>query len=241
MGTYRLYEWLWCGLDWLYPPVCGGCGRSGARWCAECQRQVTSLPDPICAVCGLPVASEGLCKGCRLRLPPFTALRSWVVFEGPVRFALHRLKYRRNLALGDALARPMADFCRHLDWPVEVVVPVPLGKRRLQERGYNQVSLIAMPLAALNRWRYVPRALSRVRETKSQVGLSAVERQENMQGAFRADPRPVRGRAILLMDDVATTGATISACAEALLSAGAKAVFALTLARALPRHGLQNV
>jgi ComF family protein len=116
-----------------------------------------------------------------------------------------------------------------------------LGKRRLQERGYNQVGLIAMPLAALNRWRYAPRALCRVRETKSQVGLSAVERRENMQGAFRADSRPVGGRVILLLDDVATTSATLSACAEALLSAGAKAVFALTLARALPRHGLQNV
>jgi ComF family protein len=241
MGTYRLYELLWGGLDWLYPPVCGGCGRVGARWCAECQRQVTPVPDPICDICGLPVACEGLCEGCRLCLPPFAALRSWVVFEGPVRSALHRLKYRRNVALGDALARPMADFCRLLDWPVEVVVPVPLGKRRLQERGYNQVGLIAMPLAALNRWRYAPRALCRVRETKSQVGLSAVERRENMQGAFRADPRPVGGRVILLLDDVATTSATLSACAEALLSAGAKAVFALTLARALPRHGLQNV
>jgi ComF family protein len=176
-----------------------------------------------------------------MRLPPFSALRSWAVFEGPVRAAVHQLKYRRNVALGDALARPMADFCRRLDWPVEIVVPVPLGKRRLQERGYNQVGLIAMPLAALNRWRYAPRALSRLRETKSQVGLSAVERRENVQGAFRADPRPVSGRTILLMDDVATTGATISACAEALLSAGAKAVFALTLARALPHHGLQYV
>jgi len=174
-------------------------------------------------------------------MPPFAALRSWAVFEGPVRSALHRLKYRRNVALGDALARPLTDFCRRLDWPVQVVVPIPLGKKRLHERGYNQVGLIAMPLAALNRWRYAPRALFRVRETKSQVGLSAFERQENMQGAFRADPRLVSGYTVLLMDDVATTGATLSAGAEALLSAGAEAVFALTLARALPRHGLQNV
>jgi competence protein ComFC len=156
-----------------------------------------------------------------------------------VRAALHQLKYRRNVALGDAMARPMLDFCRGLDWPVEMVVPVPLGKRRLQERGYNQVGLIAMPLAAHNRWRYMPRALSRVRETTSQVGLSKAERQENMQGAFRADPRQVRGHAILLMDDVVTTGATISACAEALSSAGARIIYALTLARALPHHGLQ--
>lgn len=183
----------------------------------------------------------GLCENCRVMPPPFLALRSWVAFEGPIRLALHRLKYRRNLALGDALAQPLADYCRRLNWRVEIVVPVPLGKRRLQERGYNQVGLIAMPLAALNGWRYAPHALSRVRETKSQVGLSAAERQENVEGAFRADPRRVTNRTVLLMDDVATTGATLSACAEALLSAGAKAVFALTLARALPRHGLQHV
>ncbi len=230
--------WLWGVLDWLYPPVCGGCSRPGARWCADCQQQVTPVSGSICNICGLPVAGEGLCEGCQLHMPPYTALRSWAVFEGPVRSALHRLKYRRNVALGDALARPLADFCRRLDWPVQVVVPVPLGKERLHERGYNQVGLIAMPLAALNRWRYAPRALSRVRETKSQVGLSAFERQENMQGAFRADPHLVGGYTVLLMDDVATTGATLSAGAEALLSAGAEAVFALTLARALPRHGL---
>jgi len=142
------------------------------------------------------------------------------------------------MALGEALARSMEDFCLHLNWQVDVVIPVPLGKQRLQERGYNQVALIAMPLAALNRWRYAPRALSRVRETRSQVGLSAMERIENMKGAFRADPLQVRNRTVLLMDDVATTGATLSACAEALLSAEAKAVYGLTLARALPHHGL---
>jgi ComF family protein len=145
------------------------------------------------------------------------------------------------MALGDALARPLADFCRHLNWPVEVVVPVPLGKKRLQERGYNQVGLIALPLAAFNHLQYTPQALFRVRETKSQVGLSPLERQENMRGAFCADPRRVRGRIVLLMDDVATTCATLSAGAQALLAAGASAVYALTLARASPHHGLQVV
>ncbi|MDI6769848.1 MAG: ComF family protein [Anaerolineales bacterium] len=241
MGTYRLYAWFWAGLDWLYPPVCGGCGRAGSRWCSQCQEQVSPVAEPICGICGLPTDRMGLCENCRLTPPPFLALRSWAVFEGPIRSALHRLKYRRNLALGDVLAQPMADYCRRLDWPVEVVVPVPLGSRRLQERGYNQVELIAMPLAALNGWQYAPRSLSRTRETKSQIGLSAAERQENMEGAFRADPRRVADRTLLLMDDVATTGATLSAGAEALLSSGAKAVYALTLARALPRHGLQHV
>ncbi len=168
-------------------------------------------------------------------------MRSWLTFEGPIRLALHTLKYRRNMGLGDSLARQMASYARALNWPIEIVVPVPLGRKRMRERGYNQVGLVAMPLAALNGWKYVPQALSRVRETRSQVGLSAEERRENVAEAFRARAAEVSGKVILLMDDVATTGATVSSCAAALKESGAREVYALTIARALPRHGLNVV
>ncbi len=168
-------------------------------------------------------------------------MRSWGVFEGPIRQALHKLKYRRNVALGDALAQHLAEYVATLGWPVDLVIPVPLGKERMKERGYNQVGLVAMPLAAINAWRYTPRALARSRETRSQVGLTAAERKENVSGAFRAEAALVSGTTVLLMDDVATTGATLSACASALLEAGARSVYALTLARALPHHGLKIV
>ncbi len=151
------------------------------------------------------------------------------------------LKYQRNVALGDALAPYLADFVRKLAWPVDLVVPVPLGKQRIKERGYNQVGLLAFPLSCLLNWNYSPRMLRRVRETRSQVGLSALERRANMAGAFTADPSLAFGKVILLVDDVATTGATLAACSEALLDVGAKKVYALTLAKALPRHGLQIV
>jgi predicted amidophosphoribosyltransferase len=111
----------------------------------------------------------------------------------------------------------------------------------MQERGYNQVGLVARPMAALTGWQYAPSALTRARDTKSQVGLSPVERQENMRDAFRSDPRMVNGRAVLLLDDVVTTGATLKACAVALLSSGASVVYALTIARALPHHGFKIV
>jgi len=239
--NYRLQQLLWAGLDWLYPPVCGGCDKAGFRWCPDCQKQAHPVPGPLCEVCGLPQPSPGVCAACQASPPPFRALRSWAVFEGPLRSAIHSLKYRRNLALGEALARPLAEFARSFDWPVEAVVPVPLGIKRLRERGYNQVELIAMPMAAYNHWRFAPQAVKRVRDTVSQVGLSMIERQENMRGAFRADPKQVSGRSVLVVDDVATTGATLSACSEAILSAGARQVFALTLAKTLPHHGLKDV
>jgi ComF family protein len=168
-------------------------------------------------------------------------LRSWLVFEGPIRHALHSLKYHKNVSLGEALAKPLAKCAGDLGWMVDIVVPVPLGKKRNKDRGYNQVCLVAKPLARINHWNYAPMALTRLRETRSQVGLTTVERRENVVGAFRADSKLVSELTILLIDDVATTGATLSACAMALLDAGASTVNALTLARALPHSVLNNI
>ncbi|MEW6403249.1 MAG: ComF family protein [Chloroflexota bacterium] len=156
-----------------------------------------------------------------------------------MRGALHRLKYRRDVGLGDALAAQMADFVRGLGWPIEMVVPIPLGRKRLKERGYNQVGLIARPLAMSLGMEYAPQELARRRETRSQVGLNKDARRENVREAFVAGAR-VKGKTILVMDDVATTGSTLSAGAEALFLSGAKDVYALTVARALTRHGLVN-
>ena len=239
--TYRLNQWLWGSLDWLFPPVCGGCNRKGFRWCPDCQQQVIRVPDPVCQYCGLPLSRPGLCTNCHDSQPPYKAIRSWVVFEGPIRHAIHTLKYGRNVALGDALAPHMAGYARKLDWRVDLVVPVPLGKQRMKERGYNQVGLLAMPLAAIQGWCYSPQVLVRMRATRSQVGLSPLERKENISGAFLSEPDLAAGKDILLVDDVVTTGATLAACSEALVKAGARNIYALTLARALPHHGLQIV
>jgi competence protein ComFC len=168
-------------------------------------------------------------------------MRSWLIYEGPIRHALHELKYRRNVALGEALAIHLTGYVRKLGWQVDIVVPVPLGRQRLKERGYNQAAQFAGPLAWYQGWKYEPRIIKRIRETRSQVGLSAAERKENISGAFRADPTLTTGKTVLLVDDVSTTGATMASCSEALLEADAKSVYALTLARALPQHGLQVV
>jgi ComF family protein len=168
-------------------------------------------------------------------------MRSWAVFDSPVQNALHTLKYRRNTSLGDRLAIQITDFLHSLDWPVQAILPVPLGKKRLKERGYNQVALVARPLAYEAGIEYIPQALQKIRETRSQVGLGITQRHENVHNAYQADSRVVKDRSVLLMDDVATTGSTISACTESLLAAGAQAVYVLTIARALSHHDLNRV
>jgi predicted amidophosphoribosyltransferase len=110
----------------------------------------------------------------------------------------------------------------------------------MKERGYNQVGLLAMPLAAILHWRYAPHGLIRSRDTRSQVGLTIKERIQNVSGAFKANSTIVSGATVLVMDDVATTGSTLSACATSLLDAGAKSVYALTLAHALPLPGMER-
>jgi ComF family protein len=168
-------------------------------------------------------------------------MRSWAVFDSPIQNALHTLKYRRNIGLGDSIGCQMVDFVLSLKWDIDVVVPAPLGRQRLKERGYNQVGLVAQPLAYELGLEYAPQALWKARETRSQVGLTISQRRENVSQAFQADPLAVKRKSILLMDDVATTGSTISASTEALLSAGAREVFALTIARALSHHDLTRV
>jgi len=168
-------------------------------------------------------------------------MRSWAVFDSPVQNALHTLKYRRNMGIGDALAREMVDFVQSLQLDVDMLIPVPLGKKRLKERGYNQVALVARPLAYRLGLQYSPQGLWKSRNTRSQVGLNISQRRENVSKAYQAEVKVVNGRSILLMDDVATTGSTIQSGAEALLSAGARDIYAITIARALSHHDLNRV
>jgi ComF family protein len=169
-------------------------------------------------------------------------MRSWAVFDSPIQNALHALKYRRNITgFGDALAIHMADFVRSLHWTLDGIVPVPLGRQRLKERGYNQVALVARPLSYELGLAYLPNVLWKTRETRSQVGLNMQERRENAAKAYQAHPSAAKWRSLLLMDDVATTGATIAACTEALISAGTQEVYILTIARALSHHDLARV
>jgi ComF family protein len=143
--------------------------------------------------------------------------------------------------MGEALSWDLAVFLDHLGWQTDLIIPIPLSEQRFAERGYNQVDLIAHPLARLFGWPYFPRAIRRTRNTHSQVGMSGEARRKNVLGAFVADAHLISGKTILLVDDVATTGATLNAASASLMDAGALKVYALTLAKALINYGYDHV
>jgi ComF family protein len=174
-----------------------------------------------------------VCARCRAAPPRYNALRSWAAFAGPLRKALHRLKYSRDVSLGEVLARPLISSLTETGWEIHLVTPVPLSPERLAQRGYNQAALLARPLALALGLDYRPSALQKVRETPSQVGLTYEQRRENVEGAFAASSVLVKDRNVLVVDDVTTSGATLDSCARVLLSGGARQVFGLTLTRAI--------
>ena len=231
--AYRAYQGLWEALDWLYPPNCGGCNTSGARWCTKCTQNTVEILTPICPICGNPNIKNDPCVRCVVSPPFYASLRAYTVFGGSIREAIHKLKYQRDIGLGAALAPYMISKLTKLNWSLDLITSVPLGLVRFKERGYNQANFLARPIALFFKIPFSSHALSRTRETRTQVGLSVAERMDNMSGAFQAKEQLVKDKVILIVDDVATSGATMNACAKALLEVGASRVYGFSLARAV--------
>lgn len=230
---FHLYQGIWAGIDLLFPPHCAGCGKNGARWCDGCKASVNLVNPPYCPKCGNSQLNDHLCQECVADPPTFTALRSWAIFDGVLRNAIHKFKYERDISLGETFAKPLCDLLQQLMWNINLIIPVPLSKGRLRERGYNQSAFLARPVALYFGIKYSEQSLERVRETQTQVGLNAVQRRHNVAQAFTANANIVGNKVILVIDDVTTTGSTLDACAEALIKANAKNVYGLTLARAV--------
>jgi ComF family protein len=184
-------------------------------------------------VCGDFQVNQQVCLQCRQSPPHFRVLRSWAAFEGALREAIHRFKYDRDLTLGELFSRPMIELVYTMNWQIDLVIPVPLSQRRFNERGYNQSAFLARPIALGIKAPYSSKSLRRLRDTRTQVGLNAEERRNNVVHAFEARSEFVSQKNILVIDDITTTGSTINACAAALIQAGAKNVYGLTLARAV--------
>jgi competence protein ComFC len=215
--------------DMFYPERCVGCGRrSSDVLCRGCFEVLPRVGNPVCGRCGLPTAfATFVCEACKNVDFGFESARAPLRYEGVGKEVVHALKYRGYRKIVARLATPL--MLQALgDGSFDAVVPVPLHRSRLRKRGFNQAALLARDVAAeINA--PVSDTLKVVRSTRDQVELSAAQRRANVAGAYRASA-PLRGK-VLLVDDVFTTGATMSACATTLLRAGAREVHALSLCR----------
>ncbi|MCB8823087.1 ComF family protein [Microvirga rosea] len=228
-------------LGLLYPPTCIACGAATDAphgLCAACWSGIAFIEKPYCERLGTPFAvdlGQPLLSPAAIADPPvFGRARAVARYEGTASALVHRLKYgdRPELAraMGVMMARSGAELLRDAD----VIVPVPLHRWRLWRRRFNQAMALSTVIARAGRISCDPFLLARVKRTRPQVGLTRVQRQDNLQGAFRvpaAAKAQLQGRRVLLVDDVLTTGATANAAARVLIRAGAASVDVLAFAR----------
>lgn len=229
----QIYRWFWQAVDFIYPPECAGCNSSGEIWCKDCQESVHTITEPICPLCGYPSIKTEICSNCQETPPPYTALRSWAEYEGPLREALHNLKYKNDLELGNVFSSALVTIIRALNWNFDFIIPMPISPNHYKVRGYNQSMVIARPIALALGISIANNLVERNKETRSQVNLNREERFKNLQSAFSANSAKLLNKKVLLVDDICTTGATISSCSKTLKDAGCSEIYCLTVARTL--------
>jgi ComF family protein len=227
-------------LDLFFPPLCLACREpvgGDASLCAGCWSRIVFLDGPLCACCGIPFeldpGLETLCAACHARAPAFDSARAIMRYDENSRGPILALKHADRLDLAPAFTRWLERSGRALLAEAELILPVPLHPLRLWTRRYNQSAELARALARRSGKTFAPLALRRIRATPSQGAMvSARARRRNMKGAFAVPQGDVvKGRTILLIDDVLTTGATAEACAKVLKQGGAAKVHVLALAR----------
>ena len=236
--------WRHCNelFDWLLPAACQLCGRTlpvqgGLHLCGDCHEGFRPLPSPRCPHCLLPHLTPGgtdyPCEACLKNPLPLKRVVALGLYADQMREAVHRFKYRHALGLQRPLASLLArELEPHLEeMSPDLLVPVPLHRKRLQQRGYNQALQIARELARTLSIPLDRALLIRTRDTLPQQQLSLGERQLNLRSAFELR-QIIPGKRVLLVDDVMTSGATLRSCADVLIRGGASEVSAAILARA---------
>ncbi|EKD34026.1 MAG: competence protein F [uncultured bacterium] len=229
-------------MDLLFPPVCGVCGVRLAvgrmeKMCDDCMRRIRFLRHPLCPVCGMELPDrEGgghLCGECLRRLPPYSSARSLVIYETAVRQLIHKLKYGGDTSVTGALLDLIGGYDLSSFADCEWIVPVPLHLARLRTRGLNQAAVLARLFFPERERAIRPDGLIRPRSTVAQTALRGIDRRKNLKNAFQPgagfDPK---NAIVCLVDDVFTTGTTVSECSRVLRHHGASEVKVLTLARA---------
>jgi len=224
----------------LYPASCCNCGCGlgpGERFfCTGCVGSVELLSSPFCTSCGIPfisrVTADHLCHECMKKRPPYDMARAQAIYKGIVKESIHLYKYRPVRSLKGYLGDFIEEGARKWFSEADLSVAVPLHKMRLRQRGFNQSLFLAQRASTALGIELSVDGLARIKNTRPQVDLDRGEREANVRGAFKAvRPDEFKGRKVLLIDDVYTTGATVKECAKVLRSAGADKVFVLTVAR----------
>jgi len=231
-------------LDFVYPPRCPACGGSVAEQgglCAACWDDLVIPSDPSCSTCQRPFGENGPTEGascaiCLADPPDHDGIAAGTLYTETARKLVLSFKHGRRIALAPLLARMISARLPPAEGE-RVIVPVPLHRRRLWERGFNQAEQLCRNLSRATGLKVETRAVKRTRVTQTQTLLSRGERLANMRGAFEPDKVNLNGRRVALVDDVLTTGATTSDCARACKKAGAAEVGVWTLARGLGSPG----
>ena len=213
--------------------MCVGCGLRGTLLCPPCERTLPVLPRGACPRCAALRTVRGVCRGCRQLSPALNSVRVAFAYDGAARNAVLQLKFRSGRHLVPLMAMLLRRELRTRPLQADVVVPVPLARSRLKQRGFNQAALLAHHVADFAHAQLVTDVLERDPRPPQQ-SLDAAARLANLHDAIRCSaPAYVTDRRVVLVDDVVTTGATLSACAEALAKAGAARITAVAFARDL--------
>jgi ComF family protein len=233
-GVLRLAQEL------IFPSICRLCEKPAEPdmpLCNGCLSRIEFI-QARCDICGESFAAgniEHVCGDCALDRPSFEKARAWVKFRDPVTSIVHRFKYQHGFYFADWMVTGMIEVFRreYGEEKFDVMIPVPLHWMRLLTRGYNQALILARPLSRKLKIPIAPGALARRVNNPPQVGLSRAKRIENLKKVFAVkNPKQIKGKNILLVDDVITTGATVSEAAKVLVKAGAETVSVLAFGRA---------
>ncbi|MCB2108922.1 MAG: ComF family protein [Rhodobacteraceae bacterium] len=231
-------------LDAVLPPQCLACGEAVDRHgglCAGCFSKLTFITRPYCCVCGVPIQvfddDDAMCGACIRERPTYRRARGVFAYTDEGRDLVLKLKHADRTDLAVHLAQWMMRDGGELIRDCDVIVPVPIHRWRLAMRTFNQAALLARAVSRLSGKPMIATALQRTKPTPSQGGLDRQARRRNVAGAFKVEAKAkLEGKAVLLIDDVLTTGATADACSRALLRAGVGNVDVLVLAR-VPNPG----
>lgn len=230
-----LYRTFWQIMDWIYPPLCAGCGQQGVRFCSGCESSILYLQSHLCECCGQPIHGQNstLCPSCSEDRPVFNQLRSLAVYKDAIREALLAMKFHQDFGISEYFGFKLVTLLQNLNWQFDAIIPIPLNSNRHHSRGFNQAYRLAIPIALSFKKPICKNGLIRTTNTLAQADLPREQRWQNVQKAFFANQELVEGKRILLVDDIATTNATMKACSTELLKKHAAAVLGITVARAV--------